>query len=65
MKAADVTLKISRTDNVIVVDAVIVDRNGNEFTSKSTITSNTMGADDPCYFLITCEECYIDILSIE
>lgn len=65
MKAADVTLTISRTDNVIVVDAVIVDRNGNELTSKSTVTSNVMTADDPCYFLITCEECYIDILSIE
>jgi hypothetical protein len=65
MKAADVTLEISRNDNVIVVDAVIVDRNGKEFTSKSTVTSNVMTADDPCYFLITCEECYIDILSIE
>lgn len=65
MKAADVTLTISRTDNVIVVDAKIVDRNGNEYTNKSTITSNVMTADDPCYFLITCEECYIDILSIE
>ncbi len=65
MKAADVTLTISRTDNVIVVDAKIVDRNGNEYTNKSTVTSNVMTADDPCYFLITCEECYIDILSIE
>ncbi len=65
MKEADVTLTISRTDNVIVVDAKIVDRNGNEYTNKSTITSNVMTADDPCYFLITCEECYIDILSIE
>ena len=65
MKAADVTLKITRNDNVIVVDAVIVDRAGNELTNKSTITSNVLTAADPCYFLVTCEECYIDILSVE
>lgn len=65
MKDADVTLTITRNDNVFVVDAVIVDRNGEKLTNKSTVTSNLLTADAPAYFLLTCEECYIDIMSIK
>ncbi|MGN0428383.1 MAG: LamG-like jellyroll fold domain-containing protein [Agathobacter sp.] len=64
MKAADVTLEISRDGNVITVDATIVDREGNTLTSTSTVTSNLLGSEE-CHFFITCEECYIDILSIQ
>ena len=64
MKAADVTLTITRNGGEIVADAVIVDRNGNELTNKTTFTS-ALTAEDPCYVMITCEECFIDILSVE
>lgn len=64
MKAAQVTMTITRNGGEIVMDAVIVDRNGETLTNKTTFTSNLTAA-DPCYFLITCEECYIEILSVE
>lgn len=48
----------------MVVDAVIVDRNGNKFTNKTSWTT-TCQAGDPMYMLLTCEECYIDIMSVE
>ncbi len=64
MKDADVTLTITRDGTSMVVDAVIVDRNGNKFTSKTSWTT-TCAAGDPMYMLLTCEECYIDIMSVE
>jgi hypothetical protein len=68
MKSAQVTLVISRTDNVITVDATAVSNNGfsdNTYTLKTTVTSNVLGADDPCYFFITGEESYIEVLSVQ
>ncbi|MGN0142609.1 MAG: hypothetical protein ACI4AD_10305 [Roseburia sp.] len=65
MKAAKVTLTISRNGNVITIDAAVEDRNGNNYTNQSVVTSNVMTAEDPCYFFFTCEECYIEILSVE
>ncbi len=64
MKDAEVTLVISRNANVITIDATIVDRDGNTMTNKTTVTSNVL-TDGPCYFFITGEECYLEILSIE
>lgn len=64
MMDADVTLTITRNGGEIVMDAVFVDRDGNEMTSKSTITS-TLTADDPCYFFFTGEASYIELLSVE
>ena len=63
MMAADVTLEVSRSGNVITVDATVVGADGVTYTSTSTITSETLDGD--CYFFITGEACYIDIMSIE
>jgi hypothetical protein len=65
MKAAKVTLTISRAANVLTIDAVVEDRNGNTYNTQSVATSNVLTADDPCYFFLTCEECYLEILSVE
>lgn len=65
MKAADVTLAVSRDANVIVLDATVIGADGNTYTNKTTVTSSTLKAGDPCYFFLTGEACYIDILSVE
>jgi len=65
MKDADVTMKLTRKGGDIVMDATIVDRNGNTLTNKTTLKANTLTGADPVYWLITCEECYIDIMSIQ
>ena len=46
------------------MDATIVDSKGNVFTNKTTLESS-LKADDPIFFLITCEECYLELLSVE
>jgi hypothetical protein len=65
MKAAKVTLTISRNANVLTIDAAIEDANGNSYTNQSVVTSSLLGADDPCYFILSCEECYLEVLSVE
>jgi hypothetical protein len=65
MKSAQVTLVISRSANVITVDATAVCSDGNTYTNVTTVSSNVLTASDPLYFFITGEECYIEILSIE
>lgn len=64
MKAADVTLTISRNGGEITMDAVIIDREGNELTNKTVFTS-ALTAEDDCYVLFTCEASFLDILSVE
>lgn len=64
MKAADVTMVITRNGSDIVIDSTFVDRKGNEFTSTATVTS-TLTADAPCYFFITGEQAYIELISVE
>lgn len=64
MRDVDVTLVITRSGSDIVIDSTFVDRSGNEFTSKSTITS-TLTADAPCYFFFTGEQAYIELMSVE
>ena len=65
MQDANVTLKISRKDNTITVDATQVDYNTTENTCTLTAKNVDIAADDPCYFFITGEHCYIDIMSIK
>ncbi|MDE6639274.1 MAG: LamG domain-containing protein [Acetatifactor sp.] len=64
MKAADVTMVITRNGGEIVIDTTFVDRKGTEYTSKATITS-TLTADAPCYFFITGEQAFIELMSVE
>ncbi len=64
MMDAEVTLEITRNGGEIVMDTTIVDRDGNTLTNHATITS-TLTADDPCYFFITGEASYIEVLSVE
>lgn len=64
MRDVDVTMVITRNGSDIVIDSTFVDRKGNEFTSKSTITS-TLTADAPCYFFITGEQAFIELMSVE
>lgn len=63
MTNAKVTLTITRNGSVITMDAVILGADGAEYTSKSEITS-TLTADAPCYFFVTGEKVYIEILSV-
>lgn len=64
MKDVDVTMVITRNGGEIVIDSTFVDRKGNEFTSKAIITS-TLTADAPCYFFITGEQAFIELMSVE
>lgn len=64
MADADVTIAITRSGNQLLLNATIIGADGVEYTSYSEIGS-TLTADAPCYFFITCEGCYIDILSVE
>ena len=65
MMDAEVTLTLERKGGDITIDALIVDRNGEKLTNKTTLTANTLTGADPVYMIITCEECYIEILSVE
>lgn len=64
MRAADVTMVITRNGGEIVIDTTFVDRKGTEYTSTATLTS-TLTADAPCYFFITGEQAYIELMSVE
>lgn len=64
MTDADVTLTISRSGSDVTIAATIVGADGVTYTSNSVITS-TLTADAPCYFFITGEGAYIEILSVE
>ena len=64
MKETDVTMNITRTDDKLIVDAVMVDYNGTENQMKMTVPSG-LAAEDPCFFYITGQKCYIDLLSVE
>ncbi len=64
MRDVDVTMVITRNGSEIVIDTTFVDRKGNEMTSKATVTS-TLTADAPCYFFLTGEQAYIELMSVE
>lgn len=64
MRDVDVTMVITRNGSDIVIDSTFVDRKGNEFTSTATVTS-TLTADAPCYFFITGEQAFIELMSVE
>ena len=64
MVDANVTLTITREGDTLTIVANNVDFNGtsNDMTAtvKTTLTEN-----DPCYFAITCENSYVDLLSVK
>lgn len=64
MRDVDVTMVITRNGSEIVIDTTLVDRKGNEMTSKATVTS-TLTADAPCYFFFTGEQAFIELMSVE
>ena len=65
MKQAKVVLTVTRKDNIITVAADVTGRNGETFSNETVYTSTVLTADAPCYVIVTCEECYLEILSIE
>lgn len=65
MKAADVTLVLNRKGSEITMDATFVGRDNYTYISKTVITSSTLGENDPLYFFLTGEACYIDIMSVK
>lgn len=64
MTAAEVTIEISRAGGEITMNTSFVGADGNTYTEEATITS-TLTADAPCYFFVTGEGAYIEILSVE
>jgi len=63
MTDAEVTIVITRNGGEIVMDTTITAADGSVLTQKATVTS-TLTADAPCYFFITGEKCYIEVLSV-
>ena len=64
MRNATVNMYVTRNGGNIVMDATILGSNGQVLTNKTTLTSD-LKATDPIFFLITCEECYLELLSVE
>ena len=64
MRNATVNMYITRDGGNILMDATIIDAKGNVFTNKTTLKSN-LKATDPIFFLLTCEDCYLELLSVE
>lgn len=64
MTDAEVTLVLSRSGSDITVEATFVGADGTTMTSTSVITS-TLTSDAPCYFFVTAELAYVEILSVE
>ena len=64
MTDADIKLTISRSGSELTRVYVFTGADGTEMTEKVVVAS-TLTADAPCYFFFTCEECYIDIISVE
>lgn len=64
MSAAQTTLTISRDGADVTIVADYIGSDGNTYNSTSKVTTG-MTADDPCYFFLTGEKCYIELLSVE
>ena len=64
MKDAKVTLTINRKGGDITIDADIEGGDGENYKSTTTMTS-ALTSSDKIYMLVTCEECLVEILSIE
>lgn len=64
MSAAQTTLTISRDGADVTIVADYIGSDGNAYNSTSKVTTG-MTADDPCYFFLTGEKCYIELLSVE
>ena len=64
MVEANVELKITRNGSDITMTATNTDYLGSPNTSSVTFTVSA-GTEDPLYFALTGESCYIDIFSVE
>lgn len=64
MVDSDVTMTINRSGSDITINYDFVDYNGTDNTATAVLHT-ALTAEDPCYFFITGEECYLEILSIE
>lgn len=64
MYDATVTLNVTRNAEAITVDGTVVSADGTEYTYKVNATT-TAAATDPMYVFMTCEKCYIELLSVE
>ena len=64
MKDAKVTLTITRKAGDITIDADIEGGDGENYKSTTTMTIG-LASSDKIYMLVTCEECLVEILSVE
>ncbi len=64
MVDANVTLTISREGDTIKMVANNVDFNGTS-NDMTAVVKTTLTAADPCYFAITCENSYVDLMSVK
>ena len=64
MVDATVTLTITREGDTLTVVANNVDYNGTSNDMTATVKT-TLTAADPCFFAISCENAYVDLLSVK
>lgn len=64
MTDAEVTISLTRNGGEIVMDTTFVAADGTEYTQKATVKSD-LTESDPCYFFLTGEACYLEILSVK
>lgn len=64
MTAAKITLAITRSGADLTAEATIEGADGNTYTTKYVMTTS-LTADAPCYFFLTSEKCYVEVLSVE
>ncbi|MCR5685176.1 MAG: LamG domain-containing protein [Lachnospiraceae bacterium] len=64
MVDANVTLTITREGDTLTVVANNVDYNGTSNDMTATVRT-TLTAADPCFFAISCENSYVDLLSVK
>ncbi len=64
MVDANVTLTVSREGDTLKIVANNVDFNGTS-NDMTAVIKTGLTAEDPCFFAITCENAYVDILSVK
>lgn len=64
MADAEVKIEMTRNGGEIVMNTTFTAADGTTYTEEAKLTS-TLTAEDPCYFFLTGEGCYVEILSVE
>lgn len=64
MKDAEVTVVVTRADGQITVEITFVGADGTTMTETGTVLSD-LPADAPCFFMLTGENAYIEILEVK